>query len=376
MVISSSVGTAAYAGTQDEVTIEVEGKQQVVHTHADTVKELLEKQNIKLVSKDKVSPGLDAKVKDHMKIMIDKADRFAITVDGEKQELLSTAKTVDELLKERNIQLGEHDVVKPGRGSALKGGENITVEHAFMVSLTVGGQQQQVWSTSITVADLLKKQQVALNELDKVQPSLETIVKKDTAVAVVKVEKVTDVVEVDVPFAEVKKQDPNMDAGTQQVLQQGEAGKLQRTFEVVKENGAEVSRTLQQEVKLKESKERIVAVGTRAVASAAPDLSSRGEGNVVKEFYVEATSYSPYCGGCEGTSAGGYNYKANPNMKLIAVDPRLIPLGTKVWVEGYGYAVAGDTGGAIKGYRIDVLMPTEAQASAWGRKRVKIRILG
>ncbi|GAA3318014.1 hypothetical protein GCM10020331_019070 [Ectobacillus funiculus] len=80
-------------------------------------------------------------------------------------------------------------------------------------------------------------------------------------------------------------------------------------------------------------------------------------------------------GGCTGITASGYNIKANPNMKMIAVDPSVIPLGSKVWVEGYGYAIAGDTGGAIKGHRIDVLYPSEAAASSWGRKRVKVRVL-
>ena len=71
----------------------------------------------------------------------------------------------------------------------------------------------------------------------------------------------------------------------------------------------------------------------------------------------------------------GHNIKENPNMKLIAVDPSVIPLGSRVWVEGYGVAIAGDTGGAIKGHKIDVLMPNNAQAYAWGRKTVKIVVL-
>lgn len=94
-----------------------------------------------------------------------------------------------------------------------------------------------------------------------------------------------------------------------------------------------------------------------------------------KEFYVEATSYSPYCEGCSGITAAGYDVRANPNMKLIAVDPAVIPLGKRVYVEGYGEAVAGDTGGAIKGKKIDALMPTNEQALQWGRKVVKIQIL-
>lgn len=92
------------------------------------------------------------------------------------------------------------------------------------------------------------------------------------------------------------------------------------------------------------------------------------------EFIVEATAYTPL-ESSSGMTAAGYNIRKNPNMKLIAVDPKVIPLGTKVWVEGYGEAIAGDTGGAIKGNKIDVLFPTVKQALQWGRKNVKVRIL-
>lgn len=111
--------------------------------------------------------------------------------------------------------------------------------------------------------------------------------------------------------------------------------------------------------------------------SSSPVVVSRGEGEPSggREFYVEATAYGPDCVGCSGITATGINVGANPHMKLIAVDPNVIPLGSKVWVEGYGYAIAGDTGGDIKGNRIDVLYPSEAAAYSWGRRTVKIRVL-
>lgn len=93
-----------------------------------------------------------------------------------------------------------------------------------------------------------------------------------------------------------------------------------------------------------------------------------------KELYVTATAYS-HEESSTGMTATGHNIKANPSMKLIAVDPSVIPLGSRVWVEGYGEAIAGDTGGAIKGHKIDVLMPSGADARNWGRKTVKVVIL-
>lgn len=90
---------------------------------------------------------------------------------------------------------------------------------------------------------------------------------------------------------------------------------------------------------------------------------------------VTATAYTAYCTGCSGTTAYGIDLRANPNRKVIAVDPRVIPLGTKVWVEGYGEAIAGDTGGAIKGNKIDVFIPSYDNAMAWGVKTVKLKVL-
>lgn len=102
---------------------------------------------------------------------------------------------------------------------------------------------------------------------------------------------------------------------------------------------------------------------------------SSAEEEVVKEMTVTATAYTAYCTGCSGTTAIGIDLRANPNQRVIAVDPRVIPLGTKVWVEGYGEAIAGDTGGAIKGNKIDVFIPSQESAMAWGVKTVKIKIL-
>ncbi|MED4028806.1 LysM peptidoglycan-binding domain-containing protein [Priestia megaterium] len=94
-----------------------------------------------------------------------------------------------------------------------------------------------------------------------------------------------------------------------------------------------------------------------------------------KSMTVEATAYTANCAGCSGTTATGVDLKANPNQKVIAVDPSVIPLGSKVYVEGYGEAVAADTGGAIKGNRIDVFVPAEGDAQQFGRKSVKITVM-
>ena len=94
-----------------------------------------------------------------------------------------------------------------------------------------------------------------------------------------------------------------------------------------------------------------------------------------RSITVTATAYTASCAGCSGTTATGINIKANPNAKVIAVDPSVIPLGSKVYIEGYGEYTAADTGGAIKGNRIDVFIPSEQTALNFGRKQLTVTIL-
>ncbi|MDQ0215299.1 3D (Asp-Asp-Asp) domain-containing protein/LysM repeat protein [Oikeobacillus pervagus] len=120
--------------------------------------------------------------------------------------------------------------------------------------------------------------------------------------------------------------------------------------------------------------EAVEETPTPVPAQPAPqqEASANTNGN---EFTVTATAYTAECDGCSGTTATGINLKSNPNAKIIAVDPNVIPLGSKVYVEGYGEAIAGDTGGAIKGNKIDIFVPSEDQARNWGVRTVKVKVL-
>ena len=109
---------------------------------------------------------------------------------------------------------------------------------------------------------------------------------------------------------------------------------------------------------------------TVAKASAPAPTSSE-----VKQMTVTATAYTAFCEGCSGVTKTGIDLRSNPDQKVIAVDPSVIPLGSRVWVEGYGEAIAGDTGSAIKGNKIDVFVADKQDALSWGRKTVTIKIL-
>lgn len=92
-----------------------------------------------------------------------------------------------------------------------------------------------------------------------------------------------------------------------------------------------------------------------------------------KTLTMSATAYSTESNGMGTYSATGINLKQHPSC--VAVDPSVIPLGSIIWVSGYGVSVAGDTGTAIKGNVIDLHFATVAQSMAWGRRTVTVKIL-
>ncbi len=280
------------------------------------------------------------------------------------------------ILKDANIEVSEHDTLVQGLDTEVGADNKIEIQKAFQVALVDGLEKRQVWSTSTTVANFLKQQGVQLNEFDRVENNLEDVITPESKIAIVRVEKVIDVVEDSLDFAVEKKQDASLQKGKEKVVTAGEKGSISRTYEVVKENGKIVTKNLQSEKVIKEPTKKVVSVGTKTVVASATTLS-RGSSEPAsgKEFYVTATAYTPYCKGCSGTSATGINLRSDSGLKVIAVDPSVIKLGSKVWVEGYGTAIAGDTGGSIKGNKIDILVQSDTQARKWGRKKVRVKVL-
>ncbi|GHH98049.1 3D domain-containing protein [Neobacillus kokaensis] len=125
----------------------------------------------------------------------------------------------------------------------------------------------------------------------------------------------------------------------------------------------------------KDKKEKVTKPAKQKVKAASIDKKEVKARTDKKIINVKATAYTAYCEGCSGTTATGIDLRANPNKKVIAVDPSVIPLGSKVYVEGFGEAIAGDTGGAIKGNRIDVFIPSEDDANEFGVQHLKVTIL-
>src|SRR5690606_21087 len=168
-------------------------------------------------------------------------------------------------LAKGSIEVSEHDKVSPALDANVKADEKIEIKKAFLMTLVDGTTEKQVWSTSTTVANFLKEQGIQLNEFDRVENDLSNVIKPQDKVIITRVEKVTDVVEEPVRFAIETKSDSSLLKGQEKVISKGEDGKVARTYEIVKENGQVVEKTLKSEEVVKEAKKQVVAVGTKVV---------------------------------------------------------------------------------------------------------------
>ncbi|PEZ63706.1 enterotoxin [Bacillus anthracis] len=164
-----------------------------------------------------------------------------------------------------------------------------------------------------------------------------------------------------------------------------QVSKVQKTVKAKEEEKTQKVAKPKEEEKAREIAKTKEEERAREIAKAkeeerAKEVSKNNIQSAKRELTVVATAYTadPSENGTYGgrvLTAMGHDLTANPNMRIIAVDPKVIPLGSKVWVEGYGEAIAGDTGSAIKGNRIDVLMGSKSKAMNWGRQTVKVKIL-
>ncbi|WP_188456159.1 G5 and 3D domain-containing protein [Virgibacillus oceani] len=382
-LVISSIGVVAlvvfsslllFEATKAEVDLTENGEKHTVKTHANTVGELLQELGIHVGKHDALSVETDAKIKDGMQLKYEKAKQIIVSIDGKEQAYFTTLDTVGEFLTENELSFSKHDEVSHEPDDAIKNGLKLTVAKAFQVKLNDGGDESKVWATGGTVKELIHKNNITLNELDKVKPAKDEQVTKNTKISIVRVEKVTDVVEETVAFKTETKKDASLTKGKEKVLEPGSKGIVVKKYEVIMENGKEVSRELISEKVEEKSETRVVAIGTKQPEVVVEQVSRSNDSNG-KVLYMTATAFTANCSGCSGHTATGIDLHANPNAKVVAVDPNVIPLGSKVWVEGYGYAIAGDTGG-FGGNHIDVHVPTKADAYQFGRKKVKVKIIG
>lgn len=317
---------------------------------------------------------------------------IVICIDGEENKVTTFRRDLKSTLFRENINLGPYDKITPGIDSKLKDGDRVYIERAIKVSLLADGKETEIYTTDDTLEDMFCDEGIKLNELDKVEPMLTSPLKDGMTVSITRVETQVMKEYTSIDFSTVIKNDDSLLNTVKKVTQEGETGEKEITLRVMFENGKEVSRNIISEVVTKQPTQKVLIQGTLSALNlsrggeapkkeSAPKKASApasapttlGYKSVIQ---CRATAYSAQEPGMGTRTASGTTVRRNPSgYSTLAVDPRVIPLGTKVYVEGYGYAIAEDTGGAIKGNKIDVYMNTVAECYNWGVRNVNVYIL-
>lgn len=364
------------------ITIVIDGKEQVVSTFKDTVEEVLEENGIIIAEKDKLSKNTNETLGKKDMIQIDRAVPVQVSIDGTVTSYLTPEKTVGAFFETENIAVMEKDKVSASLEDEVTSGMKVNIDRAVGVTLIADGQEVTYLTPEKTVGAFFTAEEVVVNELDKVSSSMEDAIANGMAITIIRV--TTEVVEENqsIAFTVQEKKDSTIDKGKTVVKQEGVKGERVVTKKLTFEDGVQVSEEVLSTEVLKEAVDKIVHVGTKNTTvygkkpSASSINASRGSAipsslNYSKAFRVEATAYAGH-----GITATGTKPVRNPNgWSTIAVDRNVIPLGTKVYVENYGYAIAEDVGGAIKGNKIDIYVNSTAEAYRWGRRTVTIYIL-
>lgn len=288
-----------------------------------------------------------------------------LVYDGRTEPVLTSSRTVAELLAERGIQLGPFDLVVPSAEAPLRDGLRVSVYRAFPVRVTADGVTREVPVIGRTVADALARAGISLGPEDRVSPGLWEEVVAGQEVRVVRVRHETVVRQQVLPYRTVERVVPTYLPQPPRILVEGRPGLVEHVYRLTYEDGRLVRREKVLTRLVRPSQPRVVRVGRGYVPS-------RGELARRPSLVVVATAYAPHHGrGVDGVTATGLPARRG----VVAVDPRVIPLGSIVYVEGYGVGIAADTGGAIRGLRVDVCFDTPREAYRWGRRVVRVYLL-
>lgn len=280
---------------------------------------------------------------------------------------------VDQVVSEQSLQVGLFDKVNLDGTHTLNSGDEIIIRRGVCVCIELDGEIMLTSTTSADVQGTLIENGIMLNEEDYTIPSLDSPVTTDMKISVIRKTSSIETREEVIPYEVIYKDDSSMPKGTEKVITKGIDGRELVTESVIVENGAEVERKeLSREV-LTKKVDKVVKKGTKvAPVSKASTVSNKGF-SYTKKLSMVSTAYSAF------NKKGGYGITASgmtARYGIVAVDPKVIPLGTQLYVEGYGFAVAGDTGGVIKGNKIDLCFEkSNKELMAYGRKTIDVYIL-
>ncbi|WP_340020661.1 3D domain-containing protein [Paenibacillus sp. FSL K6-1096] len=322
---------------------------------------------------------------------------ITLVIDGRVQTLETREALLSDVLAKEQISLQEHDELSFALSDEIKDGDRVVINTAQRFILTADGKTKVLFTTEDTIGQAIGKLGYSLEGLDKIYPSKDTAVSADMKVKIVRVNKQVVQRTTNLPFRVIKTADPSLTKGTVRVAQAGKPGVMIQHIEKVYHDGELASmRMIGKEVHTV-TKDKVIAVGTKPLpkpvvvaTTSKPEATSKSskvsakankvtsKAGVNFEYKrmiknVSMTAYSSQEPGIGTRTASGTRVTEG---RTIAVDPNVIPIGWWVYIEGLGFRRAEDTGGAIKGNKVDVYYDSLSHARNFGRKSRTLYVIG
>lgn len=301
----------------------------------------------------------------------------AVDISGTKAVIATKAATVGAVLAELGVTPGTADEVAPAAETPVFDGMHIAYRASVPATLIVDGARRQVHSTSATVGEFLVEQHIALAAHDRVYPAFDAPLPVNGLIHVQRVRVWTMRVATSIPAPVIRRHSDRLEAGHTRIARRGQSGQRILTMLLSSVDGHRGKARILTARLARRPQAEIVEIGTHRnvvqFANFAAEALSRTAFMAHSAFSMIATAYTAFCDGCSGTGRGATGIRVTHGV--VAVDPRIIPLGSHLYIPGYGRAIAGDTGGAIIGHRVDLAMDSLSEALNFGSRAVTVYVL-
>lgn len=296
--------------------------------------------------------------------------------NGQAEPVRTRALTVKDLLDEQNIERTPEDALDVDPSAPLSDGETISYRAAIPVVLTVDGKSQVVRTAADTVGEVLAQERVVFDCHDRVTPAAPDSITEGDAIRVDHVTSWVERVPKAIPAPTEHLIAFNLGVGRVKVVRKGAPGELEVSYLVTRDSNRSRSphRAVIGKHIVRKARAQLIATGIGDYSALASFAKREYEGTIRlahAALSMVATAYTANCYGCSGMTASGQH----AGHGIVAVDPSVIPLGSHLYIPGYGHATAGDTGGAIHGNRIDLGFNSDSDALQFGRRSVIVYVL-
>jgi len=357
------------------IWIEADGETSLHKTHCQTLGELLHEAGIRVQAHDRIlldrreasldtplpaashaggSVGAEARDPVISRVQVERAVPLVLHDDGIQSTAYTTAKLVGEALWQAGITLYAGDIIRPGLDTEISPGMNVYLLRSKAITIVTDDHTIKTRTRGVTYADALAQEGIHLAGADYSEPALDTPVAEGGRIRIFRIAEEWGSESETISYETLFQADENLEIDHQRIAQRGREGIRKRRFRTMYQNGQEISRVLEKEWIAQEPQARIIVYGTKIVLR---DIETPGGvRRYWRHFRVLATSYTAATSGKTrdhphyGITFMGWRARKG----IIAVDPRVIRLASNMYVPGYGLGVAGDTGGKIKGRRIDL----------------------